>query len=674
MPGPEQKTLLIIDDEKSVRKSFVASLEDHHYHVLEASNGREGLAILQEVVPDLVLVDLRMPEVNGFFVLSYMKTEMPDVPVIVVSGIGVIEEALLAIRQGAWDYLMKPVADMEILIHSVEKALERARLIQENRCYSAHLEELVSERTEALEATASALKESEERLKLALEAANDALWDIDPEKGAIYLSPKWYEMMGYVEGRFELSPSHLMELVHPEDEKSVNHFMKRLLKTPDPLATEFRMKKQDGVYIWLLFRGKTVQWTPSGRSKRIIATTQDITSRKITEESIRALESQIHQAQKLEAIGTLASGITHDFNNILSSIIGYAELAEDALPEKSPVKKDLHEVVKAAERASDLVRQILSFSRQQKTEYMPIDTGSIIKEAMKMLRASIPSTIEFKTNIGPLGGAVFADPTQIYQIIMNLCTNACHAMEGGMGAIEVTLESLGPAPSQGILSSRLKPDRKYQRLTVRDNGCGMDRVTSGRIFDPFFTTKEKGKGTGLGLATIKNIVKDLEGDILFESQPGKGSIFCIYLPEIEEKAAPDVKKSSPIPFGNGEHLLLVDDEKVILGFEETMIRRLNYHVTALSRSSDALARFRSEPDLFDLVITDLTMPEMTGIKLAEEIHALRPETPVILTTGFSDMDVSERFADYGFAGLLHKPFTRREIAEAIHQEMQKRSS
>ena len=329
--------------------------------------------------------------------------------------------------------------------------------------------------------------------------------------------------------------------------------------------------------------------------------------------------------------------------------------------------------MKAAERASDLVRQILSFSRQQKTEYMPIDTSAIIKEAMKMLRASIPSTIDFKIRIETSKGAIFADPTQIYQIIMNLCTNAYHAMEEGMGVIEVTLESISPASLDSAISLRLKPDRKYQRLTVRDNGSGMDTITSARIFDPFFTTKEKGKGTGLGLATIKNIVKDLEGHIHFESTPGKGSTFFIYLPEIEEKAVPDEKKSSPIPFGNGENLLLVDDEKVILGFEETMIRRLNYQVTALSRSPSALDRFRLEPNLFDLVITDLTMPEMTGIRFAQEIHALRPDIPIILTTGFSDTNISDHFADYGFAAFLHKPFTRREIAEAIHREMQKRS-
>ncbi|MBU0991879.1 MAG: response regulator [Proteobacteria bacterium] len=675
MPDPAKINILLIDDEKNVRKSFSACLEDYGYTVIEAENGKQGLDVLRKRNLDLVLVDLKMPEVDGFMVLKAIQSESPHTPVIVVSGMGIIEDVVSAVRQGAWDFIIKPLADMGILLHSVEKVLERARLIKDNKLYREHLEDEVKKRTVALEKTTEALRESEEHYRHLIENFIEGVFVHDADTTVVFVNKPGLTLFGVNEkmmlGKKAEDPfwSFYAEdgrkLTY--DEYPVNRVIREKKSIVNLVVKLVRPDQSEPV--WAIVNAFP-EFDKNQNVKQVIETYIDITIRKNMEEDLRSLEKQIYQAQKLEAIGTLASGIAHDFNNILSSIIGYAELAIDNLPEKSPALKDLDEVMNAADRASDLVRQILAFSRHQKTEYVAVDISSIVKETMKLLRASIPSTIEIRTDIQSSGSVVYADQTQIYQIIMNLCTNAYHAMEGGLGILDVILESVFPESSHVSKCLRLKSENMYLRLTVKDNGCGMDESIRERIFDPFFTTKEKGQGTGLGLATVKNIVKELEGDIVFESTPGKGTAFYIYIPQIDEKALPVDQKISLVPMGNNEHLLLVDDEKIILGFEETMIRRLNYRVTATSKSNEALERFRADPAQFDLVITDLTMPGMTGLKLASEIHAIRKDIPVILTTGFSDGDISERFMEYGFSIFLKKPFTRKEIAEAIHQVLE----
>ena len=801
-----QKTILIIEDDKNVRKSFAIYLEDHDYDILEAENGREGIALLNKTSPDLVIVDLRMPEVDGFSVLKFMKENFPDIPVIVASGIGVIEDVVSAVRKGAWDYLIKPVVDLEMLVHAVKKSMERAQLILDNRRYKEHLEEAVKARTEALIHTSEALMESQERLQLAFEAANDALIDVAPQSGEVLLTPRWYSMMGYEEGEYDRDFDTLTLLVHPEDRPILSTVIDQYLKTDDPHAAELRLHHKNGDWVWVLFRGKTVERSQEGESRRIIATATDITDRKnaetalkeseehyrhlienfiegvvihdrdtavvyvnkpalklfqvpstavlgkksddrvvtfyaengrplfldeypvnqvlrnrqsvvnqvlkfyrkgspepvwtlvnafpeldrkdqviqvvvtyfdITirknmEEDLRSLEKQIFQAQKLEAIGTLASGVAHDFNNILSSIIGYAELAIDNLPPKNPAAGDLGEVMKAADRATDLVRQILAFSRQQKAADTQVDLSTIVKDAMKMLRASIPSTVDMHICIDSKEMSAQADPTQIYQIIMNLCTNAYHAMEEGMGTLEVVLEAVTPDETLTAYCQGLKPGQHYVRIMVKDNGKGMAPSIRKRIFDPFFTTKSSGQGTGLGLATVRKIVQELRGDLYFESDLGKGTTFYIFIPRIDAHANVGVPKQASVTMGNNEHLLLVDDEKIILGFEETMIRRLNYRVTACSSSVKALELFRSSPRDFDMVVTDMTMPDLTGLTLAREIRAVAPDIPVILTTGLSDGDTTEKMKEYGIDALLKKPFTRNEIAVKIHSVLSKK--
>jgi len=393
---------------------------------------------------------------------------------------------------------------------------------------------------------------------------------------------------------------------------------------------------------------------------------RDITERKRAEEERQVYEARLMRAQKMEAIGTLAGGIAHDFNNILSAIIGYSELALDDIPDGNPALSSLHEVIKAGDRAKDLVSQILTFSRQAKAEKKIVKVSIIVKEALKLLRSSIPSTINIVQNIDPESPAVFADPTQIHQVIMNLCTNAYQSMMDKGGVMSV---SLGKATVDEAFAAGHPPLRPgaCAKLTVSDTGCGIEPVVMNRIFEPFFTTKEKNRGTGLGLATVHGIVSELSGSIVMESLPGHGSTFDVFLPgfaaEAQEKASPDANISQ----GNGERVLIVDDETAILEFAKTMLEGMGYRVSTTSSSNSALELFKRDPSAYDLVITDQTMPGLTGVQLAKKLMKIRKDIPVILITGYSETVSSETALKQGIKIYLEKPFTRNALASAIYK-------
>ncbi len=377
------------------------------------------------------------------------------------------------------------------------------------------------------------------------------------------------------------------------------------------------------------------------------------------------LEKQLRQAQKMEAIGTLAGGIAHDFNNILSAILGNAELALYKLPAGSPVRGNLDGISAAASRAADLVRRILTFSRQSEQERKPVQVALIIEEALKLLRASLPSTIEIhpKVTISPEGGMVQADPIQIHQVLMNLCTNAADAMCEKGGIMEVCLDEVEMDSVAAACYTNLKQG-PYLRLTVSDTGYGIAPVAMDRIFDPFFTTKELGKGTGLGLAVVHGIVKNLAGAVTVYSEPGKGTTFKVFLPEIERKAAPEKVDAMELPTGN-ERILFIDDEEVLVQLGKEILELLGYEVTAKVNSVEAMETFLAQPDRFDLVITDQTMPNLTGLKLAERLLTIRPDIPIILQTGLSEMITLERAKAMGIRAFIMKPLVIRNLAQTI---------
>jgi len=404
-----------------------------------------------------------------------------------------------------------------------------------------------------------------------------------------------------------------------------------------------------------------------------LKTLKDRKKQQQTEENEKRLKEQLRQAQKMEAIGTLAGGIAHDFNNILFPILGYAEMTKLDMSDADEVRMSMSEIIQSVNRAKDLVNQILTFSRQTDKQILsPIRLQPIIKEGLRFLRASLPSTIEIRRNIDEHAGPVTADPTQIYQILINLCTNAYHAMRetGGILTIELKQLSNPPAPvpesEWGELPSPFRGGAGV-KLSVSDTGCGIPPQIRDRIFDPYFTTKAQGEGTGMGLAIAHGIVRSCNGHIRVISDIGKGSVFEIFLPMAEEEADENVTGQGcdiPVPTGTG-HILFIDDEEQNAAMVKRMLEGLGYMVTTLTDSRQALETFSDFPASFDLVLTDYTMPHLTGIRLAEEMIRIRPDIPVILFSGYSNVATSEQIKAAGIREYVRKPFRRRELAMLI---------
>jgi signal transduction histidine kinase/CheY-like chemotaxis protein len=399
---------------------------------------------------------------------------------------------------------------------------------------------------------------------------------------------------------------------------------------------------------------------------RLLRNQNAILEKKV-EERTKALarsERQLQQVMKLQAIGTLAGGIAHDFNNILFPIVGYTELTMDDVPEDSQARQNLEEILKAANRAKELVKQILTFSRQSCHEREPLKVQLLIKEALKLLRATIPSNIEIETKVDETCGPINGDPTQIHQVIMNLCTNAYHAMQETGGKLEVELKEVDISYEKSVESLGMTVG-PHLELTVKDTGCGMDQSVLERIFEPYYTTKEQGKGTGLGLSVIHGIIKNHGGDISVSSQPGKGTTFTVYLPVIDDVEIETEEVKTPSATNGHEHILLIDDEEQIIDIEQQILERLGYKVTPKTDSEAALEEFAALPDRFDLVITDMTMPKMTGDQLACKLMDIRPDIPVILCTGFNESINEEKALAIGIDKFIMKPVVKDELANTI---------
>ena len=392
---------------------------------------------------------------------------------------------------------------------------------------------------------------------------------------------------------------------------------------------------------------------------------EDTLRKSKSEEKYRSMmEAKLQQAKKMEAIGALAGGIAHDFNNVLYSIIGYTELTMDDVPEGSLAQKNLTEVLKGAMRAKDMVRQILAFSRKDDIQKKPVKIQPVVKEALKLLRSSIPATIEIRQSIDEDCGPVLAASTQIHQVVMNLATNAYQAMREKGGLLELTLmeEKIGSDDS----NPDLHPGR-YLKLTVSDTGHGMNSVVMKKIFDPYFSTKGPGEGTGMGLAVVHGIVKSHGGNITVYSKLGEGTTFHVYLPLIETRPVePKTVPAEPTPTGT-EHILFVDDEEPIVRMMQQILERLGYQVTSRTSSVEALEAFKAKPDEYDLVITDMTMPNMTGVELAPRLREIRSDIPIIMCTGFSETIDEDKAKNMGILAYIMKPFLIDEIAKTIRK-------
>ncbi len=397
---------------------------------------------------------------------------------------------------------------------------------------------------------------------------------------------------------------------------------------------------------------------PEGALTNVVCNWIDITEK-------RQLEAQLLQSRKMEAVGTLAGGIAHDFNNILAIILGNAELAADDVPDTNPVSGSLKEIRKASIRAKDMVRQLLAFSRKSDEKSKPLDMAPILKESMKMLRSVVPTSVAFKEHISDDPCNVLGDATQINQIVMNLVTNAADAMSEEGGLLEVILEKIILQKEIACFNWALSPGA-YVRLKISDTGEGIQSKIIDRVFDPYFTTKEVGKGTGMGLSVVHGIVKRNGGGIRVESEPGKGTVFEIYFPALEETAEQEKEPEGEIR-GGSERILFVDDEESLVNLNRQRLERLGYQIKSTTKPVEALEWFKIDPDQFDVIITDMTMPRMTGDRLAAEVLKIRPKTPVIICTGFSERMSAEKAEVLGVSKYIEKPIDLRNLASSIRE-------
>ena len=469
----------------------------------------------------------------------------------------------------------------------------------------------------------------------------------------IFVNPNVVEYTGYPES--ELIGLNIFHLAHPDDLGKARSYAIDMLKGRRSTPYEFRIIDRQGRIRWLM---ETVRSITYEGKQAVLGNVMDVTER-------HHMERMLRQGQKMEAIGTLAGGIAHDFNNILAAIIGYAELARSSVPEESAARRKLEQVLRAGSRASDLVKQILTFSRQTEQEKKPVQVMLVAKEAIRLLRSSLPSTIEIQQEISIPAekGIVLADPIQIHQVLMNLCTNAAHAMRDKGGILSVKLSDFDADDHFILRHPDLQPG-PYVGLAVSDTGQGMDAAVLERIFDPYFTTKGPGEGTGLGLAVVQGIVRSCGGGITVYSEPDKGTTFNVFLPRIEEAITPESSPMETLPVGD-ERILFIDDEEDLAEIGKEILESLGYNVVGQTNSTDALEIFRAHPDAFDLVITDMTMPGLTGIELAQKLMSIRPDIPIILCTGFSELINEKRARELGIRQFLMKPFVIDKLAKEI---------
>jgi PAS domain S-box-containing protein len=573
------------------------------------------------------------------------------------------------------------------------------------------LEERVAERTDKLSRANASLKaeiterkkseealRNSERLYRAIgESIDFGVWVCAPDGRNIYASKSFLEMVGINQG--QCSNFGWGDMLHPDDAESTIASWKECVETGGTWDMEHRFRGVDGQWHPVLARGVPVKnehgeiiyWAGINLDIRRIKQAEEALQRTLNSlelrvqerttelsqayeelqyemEERRKTEAQLLHSQKIEAMGTLAGGIAHDFNNILTAIIGFSEMVEEDLPPESPSIPRIQRVLNAASRGRELVRQILAFSRKTETARTPLSLLSHVQETVQLLRASLPTTIEIKLSTKADRDTVLASSTELQQILMNLATNASFAMKETGGILDISITNVDFEPDSPIFDADIEPGQ-YVQLVVTDTGSGMVPDVMKRIFEPFFTTKGVGEGTGMGLAVVYGVVKSLHGTIAVESELGVGSVFRVFLPKVATEAQPESPKTVEIPKGK-ERVLFIDDEELLVEWGQALLERLGYEVTALTDSAEAFAIFSSDPSRFDLVITDQTMPHMTGLRLARELLKIRPSIPIILCTGHSDAVTPHTLKEAGVREFMMKPLAKRELSQAVRRVLE----
>ncbi|MBF0378087.1 MAG: response regulator [Desulfamplus sp.] len=551
---------------------------------------------------------------------------------------------------------------------------ERQKALEEKQKALEEKQKAFEEKEKALKMVSA----SEKQYRLLANSVKEVIWTLDLRTLEMtYVTPSIFQMTGYTAEEAKNNFS-FKRMLSPDSAKKTMEAIKMATTINDSgdnrqnfkempqLEAEFYTKQGDTIWTETTL---TFLRDEDGVPFEMLGVSRDITERRRAEREKKKLEEKLIQSNKLEAIGTLAGGISHDMNNILTAIMGYVEISLSDVPEGSRIRQRLDRVLNACYRARDLVKQILTFSRQDSQENIPVNINIMIKEVLKLIRASLPATIKIQQNIPSDKYILIADPTKIHQIIMNLCSNAGYAMQeqGGLLAVCTELMELDPDSAGKYLD--LKPGT-YIRMTVSDTGHGMNKEIMERIFEPFFTTKPRGKGTGMGLAMVHGIVKNLGGNIYVYSEVGKGTTFHLFFPKAPEGSQVCTIESVSIATGD-ETILYVDDEIPIVEMAQEMLTTLGYKVEGVVGSVQALERFKQSPEKFDIVITDQTMPNLTGCEFAKKIWEIRSGIPVILCSGFNDLVNPEFAKNIGISEYVMKPYSKQEMAIKIRKALQR---
>jgi PAS domain S-box-containing protein len=678
--------ILVVEDNEDSRVLLESLLEANGYEVECAENGKVALALATRRPPDLIISDILMPEMDGYVLCRAVKADeqLRAIPFVFYTATYTDpRDEKLAMDLGASRFIVKPMEMDAFLIeiktlldnHDIEKLPTPEHPLKSDmelhRGYAGVLAKKLDQKVRQLEEEQKRLAKSEKQYRRLVEALRDDYFFYTHDMNGVftYISPSIKNVLGYTQEEIQV---HFTEyLTDSPINKDVVGCTEQSLKGIKLPPYEVEVYHKDGSVHRLDVTEEPVL-DKHGQVISVEGIAHDITKRIFAEKQLAKAHESLQQSQKLEAIGTLAGGIAHDFNNILTPIIGYTEISQLGLPEGSKDWQNLQEVLNAANQARELVKQILTFSRRTETEKKPVLLQTLVKDALKLLRASIPATIEIREVVDPNCDAISANPTQMHQILMNLCTNAYYAMRDKGGILVISLAEIDITPDNYIANLDLQTG-KYLRLEVSDTGTGISKDKLERIFEPYFTTKPKDEGTGLGLSVVHGIVTSHGGHITVYSEPGQGSTFHVYLPVIVKHQTTNEPLPTEEVSGGHERILIVDDDEKIGCLVKEQLESLGYQVTVLTSGVEAAETFRKAPQNIDIVVTDMTMPKITGAELSHELLKIKPDIPIILCSGFSELIDKDKAAVIGIQEYLMKPVGRNDLARAVRKALDKKN-
>ena len=660
--GNDIRKILIVDDERDFVLSLTDILETYGYNVRMAHNQKEAIEKITSFYADVVLLDVRLGHENGLNLITRFKETCPNIIPVIMTAFAEADSAIEAFQEGAYDYLRKPLNPRQLL-KTLERCFEKLQLEKEKEA----AQDALSRRNEELEEINTRLKESEERYRLLVETMNDGLIMENLKGTVIYVNQKFIRMMGYDEG--ELQGRNTSDFL---DDANISIYLKYMegCHFGDISPFELTWQKKDGTMLPTIVSPQSIL-DSEGHLKGCFAVITDITERKNAEEEKRIMEQHLQQAQKMESIGTLAGGISHDFNNSLQAIIGYSQILLIDKDKKNPDYTKLASIEKAAQRASELTQQLLAFSRKVESKMKPIDLNKEVSDVKKLLERTIPKMIKIEMDLEKDLHIINADPSQIEQIMMNMAVNARDAI-GEEGRIIIRTENTTLNENDCKNIPGIVPG-DYIILSMTDDGKGMTQAECERIFEPFFTTKELGKGTGLGLSMVYGLVTKHNGHIICTSKVGKGTTFRIYLPAIEQAVPPVIeKKEMDMPSGGSETILIVDDEFFVRELGEQILTKFGYNVLSASDGESALEIYLKNKDKISLVILDLIMPGMGGKRCLDEFLKKYPEIKVVIASGFSPEGNAKSAMGAGAKGFISKPYNIRNMLKEIRKVLDAR--